>query len=161
MVGRSQRYLFWLAPVLLAGLLLFPSTCADAAGVHSLFDDPLAGLPTEASDGMAAFAAQHGMSVDALELHVAMGHLVLPDWATETGPSAFDDLAADPYACPDQPRIRNMPGHADAAGAAIAVVLTDHAPVDPPAGDGVIAFVSRIPTGQCSELDSPPPRRSA
>ena len=82
-VGRLQRYLRWLAPVLLAGLLLFPSACAGAAGIHSLFDDPLAEAPGAASGGMSAFAAQHGMSVENLEMHVAMGHVVLPGWVTD------------------------------------------------------------------------------
>ena len=74
-----QRTLTWIAPVLLVGLLLFPSTCADAAGVHSLFDDPLAAhtMPGH-HPAIARYATQYGMTIAELEQHVAMGHIVLP-----------------------------------------------------------------------------------
>ncbi len=40
--GLRSNPITWLTPFMLLGLLLFPSTCADAAMVHSIFTDPTA-----------------------------------------------------------------------------------------------------------------------
>ena len=99
-----------LAALLLAGMLLFPSTCADAAGVHSLFDDPLAAqMPPDHHSARARYAAQYGMTIAELERHVAMGHVVLPADAVEQPPAQASRAVAEIDPCPSAPKFRDMP----------------------------------------------------
>ena len=156
---RLQHLLSWLAPIVLAGLLLFPSTCADAAGVHSLFDDPLAhDAGHQQLSTLARYAELYGMSVDELNLHVSMGHVTLPNWVTDSSATRQSpETERDP--CPPPPGFRNMPATMGMDSATAVVVVIELDVIDAPVtGEATICHVVQVPTGHIGDLDSPPPR---
>jgi hypothetical protein len=142
-----------------AGLLLFPSACADAARVHSLFDDPLAGSPsTQQTSALAAYAEQFGMSVAALRHHVAMGHVILPTDVTNDTAGTTQE-AGTLNSCPAPPTYRNMPTTLMIDSAVAIVVDLDlhmiDAPVSRTAND---LLVFQTPSEHLGDLEPPPPR---
>jgi len=158
-----QRTLTWIAPVLLVGLLLFPSTCADAAGVHSLFDDPLAAhtMPGH-HPAIARYATQYGMTIAELEQHVAMGHIVLPADAFDA-PAADTALdVTDDEPCPRAPKLRDMPSTMmmDSVAAVTTIVDLDMI-MAPIIRAGAVWPAVQVPTGHLAEIESPPPRAVA
>jgi hypothetical protein len=140
-------------------MLLFPSTCADAAGVHSLFDDPLAAGSNQ--PGFARYAAQYGMTLAELKRHVTMGHIVLPvDAYADPGADAPVAVDADP--CPTTPRLRDLPETMMMDLVASVAVVVDT--------DVIEARVSRaahlwpgiqFPGDYLADPDNPPPRTVA
>jgi hypothetical protein len=155
--------LSWIAPVLLAGMLLFPSTCADAAGVHSLFDDPLvAGTQSGRHPALARYAEHYGMTIAELERHVSMGHIVLPAGVVEPAPPMSQPPVAEIDPCPRAPKFRDMPATMMIDGVTAVTTI-----VDPDAIIAPVARASRIwparslPSSHLADIESPPPRDAA
>jgi hypothetical protein len=144
-------------------MLLFPSTCADAAGVHSLFDDPLAvGSVRTDHPAVVRYAVQFGMTVAELERHVAMGHIILPADAYAEPATAAPALTGEIDPCPSNPTFRDLPETMmmDLVTSAAVVVDTDT----------IEAPVSRLahhwpgvqrPNDHLADPESPPPRPRA
>jgi hypothetical protein len=155
-----QRTLSWIAPALLAGMLLFPSTCAYAAGVHSLFDDPLAApMPPGHHPALARYAAQYGMTFAELERHVAMGHIVLPTDAIEQPPTEASVAVAEIDPCPSAPKFRDMPSSMLMDNVAAVTTIADPDVISAPiARADVIWPMVQLPAGHLADVESPPPR---
>jgi len=158
-----QRTLSWIAPVLLAGMLLFPSTCADAAGVHSLFDDPLAAqVPPGHHPALARYAAQYGMTIAELERHVAMGHIVLPAEAVEQAPTEASLAVTENDPCPRAPKFRDMPATMMIDSVAAVTTIADPEMIFAPIvrTDAIWPTV-HLPADHLADIESPPPRAVA
>jgi hypothetical protein len=144
-------------------MLLFPSTCADAAGPHSLFDDAFTvGSVRAGNPAVARYAAQFGMTVADLERHVAMGHIVLPA-------EAYADTVADPPGstdeldpCPTAPRFRDMPETMMMDLVASVAIVADSVVIEPPISRATHAWPGvQLPSDHLADPDSPPPRADA
>ena len=144
---------------MLLGLLLFPSTCADAAMVHSIFTDPT----TIEADGHrqsshAAHAAALGMSEVEYVSHVAMGHILVSesDVPTHLTQSSTQASLADP--CLAAPKFRNLPNEMLINVATVVAVVDESVMPDVPAAAEQIGQIPVFPSDLAIDIESPPPR---
>jgi hypothetical protein len=146
--------------VSIIGLLLIPATCANAAGPHSLFMDPMAMREHEMHDDHAA------MTQDELEMHVLMGHMTPEDAAdmelemaaTPSHPTTLH--AIDPNPCElGGPSLRDLPSTMAMAAAMNPIVLDDDiAALRLPVPPSPAAAVEHAPRPHTVVPEAPPPQ---
>ncbi len=144
---RQGNPFAWALPFLLLGLLLFPSTCADAAMVHSIFTDPLA--MNEHAKGHHA----SGLSDEQIARHIALGHLRVADESPESSPAVGEGDT-----CSETPRVRSLPNELMISLAAAAATIDQTHGLDLSTGTDRFILDPALPGSCTASVESPPPR---
>lgn len=153
-----------LAVLLAFSLLLIPATCADAAGPHSIFIDPMA--THEHHSGEGEHEDHVVMTQEELELHVLLGHISLEQAdEIEAGEAEnpFSPVTSQPVEqnpCgTGGPRLRDLPSSMAMAAATTPVTLEDLSVIDLPCAEAPVASATIAPSPVVSSPESPPPQR--
>lgn len=151
--SKQFNPLTWIAPFLLIGLLLFPSTCAEASMVHSIFTDPQAVNISVHQHHETVLAT---MSESERAQHLDMGHAINPVPELPALPVALADMNLDPSS--DTVALRSLPEELMTNVASIAAVVADEDTLDLQIRPLVLSSEPDIPFGTAIRVDIPPPR---
>jgi hypothetical protein len=144
-----------LVALLTLALLLIPSTCAEAAGPHSIYRDPTAGTDHANHAGHAGNEPAGSMTQRQLEWHVLLG---------ETGPGAAateERATGTPVeypAGPDGSRFTDLPSTMAIASATAPAVLIDEVRIELPTAGEPAGLEPLPPNLTIISPESPPPR---
>jgi hypothetical protein len=151
-----------LAILITLSLLFIPATCANAAGPHSIFVDPMA-LHEHHSAGDDSDHNDHVVMTQAeLELHVLLGHMT----ADQADAMEADDKASAPVPvkvaeknpCQGGPRMKDLPSTMAMAALMNPVTLTELALIEFPCAEAPVDSVGTTPAPMALSPESPPPQ---
>lgn len=148
---RGRRVLASRALVLaIVGALLFiPSSCAQMAGPHSIFTDPMAGHAHHHAHG--AKTEETGFrSTDQLAQHLVMGH-GSPGWVV------IDEDAAEEE-CPTRPNLRDLPTTMSMSAVNAPLTIDDGYTLELPSADEPVSGDAPILHATTIQVELPPPR---
>lgn len=152
-----------LAILITLSLLFIPATCANAAGPHSIFVDPMtlhehhnAGDDSDHNDPVV-------MTQEELELHVLLGHMTADQAdAMKASEEASAPVAVEKVAeknpCQGGPRVKDLPSTMAMAALMNPVMLTDLAPIEFPCATAPADSVGITPVPMVVSPESPPPQ---
>jgi len=135
-------------------MLLIPSTCAEAAGPHSIYSDPVPMAGHAHHTGLDGGEQIRPMTQAELEWHVLLG---------ETGPGAAPEertagTPVDYPAGPDGSRLTDLPSTMAMASATAPAVLTDQFRLELPVADEPAVLDAVTPHVAVVSPEVPPPR---
>ncbi len=136
-------------------MLLIPSTCADAAGPHSIYSDPNPNAGHAHHAGHAGSEQAGPMTQTELEWHVLLG---------ESGPGAPVETRAagtpvEQPTGPDGSRFTDLPSTMAMASATAPAVLLDQFRLELPSAGEPAVLESVTPHFTVVSPEAPPPRR--
>ncbi len=154
-----------LAILITLSLLLIPATCANAAGPHSLFDDPMASHEHHTGKSKSSHGDHIVMTQAELELHVLLGHMTqeqadaMPADDEAHGPNepvVTKDSETNP--CQRGPQMRDLPSTMAMAALMTPVTFDELTVLDLPCAAAPVAAAITMPAPTAHTPESPPPQ---
>ncbi|CAN5607704.1 hypothetical protein BH09CHL1_BH09CHL1_02370 [soil metagenome] len=144
-------------------LLFIPATCANAAGPHSIFVDPMATHEHHGAGDDSDHNEHVVMTQAELELHVLLGHMT----ADQADAMEADDKASAPVPvvkvveknpCQGGPSAKDLPSTMAMAALMNPVTLTELAMIEFPCAEAPVDSVAVTPALRVFTPESPPPQ---
>ncbi|MGH2549658.1 MAG: hypothetical protein ACRDHN_09720 [Thermomicrobiales bacterium] len=152
-----------LAILITLSLLFIPATCANAAGPHSIFVDPMASHMHHSASDDSDHNNHVVMTQEELELHVLLGHMTADQAdAMEATEEASEPVpvvkVVEKNPCQGGPRVKDLPSTMAMAALMNPVTLTELALIEFPCAEVPVDSIAVTPALMVHSPESPPPQ---
>jgi hypothetical protein len=152
-----------LAVLITLSLLFIPATCANAAGPHSIFVDPMATHEHHSAGDDSDHGDHVVMTQEELELHVLLGHMTadqaeMMEASEEASAPVPVVKIVEKNPCQGGPRVKDLPSTMAMAALMTPVTLTELTLIEFPCAGAPVDSVAITPAPMVHSPESPPPQ---